>query len=169
MIRHENEGMKFKSPLPAVPVEGFQQQPCVGLDDEKSPALKGREGHEISSRRRDQTGWFHQRWPSAAKAGSLRQPNAVRLEVVPFPFGIFSGQPISGRTSSPARNHVTVLEVSLTTARSGGMTNRATAIEDVDTTGKGTTSSRAAQAPTENSALAAGGHASSLNSGNAEQ
>jgi len=37
------------------------------------------------------------------------------------------------------------------------------------TTGKGTTSSRAAQAPTQNAALAAGGHASSLNPGNAEQ
>src|SRR5580704_5008239 len=96
MIGHENESMKRISPLPPVAVQSFQEQPSVGLHDEQSLALKGREGHEISSRRRDQTGWFHQRRPSAAKAESLRQPKAVRLEVVPFPVGIFLEEPISG-------------------------------------------------------------------------
>jgi len=41
MVRHENESMQLKSPLPAISVQGFQEEPGVGLDDEESPALKG--------------------------------------------------------------------------------------------------------------------------------
>jgi len=55
MLGHQDKRMQLIPALAAMPVERLQESPDVRFDNEQPPALPGREGHEISSGRRDES------------------------------------------------------------------------------------------------------------------
>ncbi len=126
MVRHQNESMQLETALSTISIESLQEQSGVRLHDEESSPLKCRESYEVSPRRRDQSCRFHRAGPQRLKAAISCQPNAVRLEVAPFPFRFSPDQSLIG--TAPI----------------------------IPSNGKGTTSSRAVYAPTLSTALTAG-------------
>jgi len=100
MVGHQHKGMQAESLLPAIPIQCLQEKSGVRFHDEEPSALKGREGYEVSSGRRHRSCRFHSAGPQRLKAESLSQPNAVRLEVAPFPVALFSNRSSSGKLAT---------------------------------------------------------------------
>ena len=96
VIGHQNKCVELELPLAAIAIESLQQEAGIRFDDKESSALESGECYEISSGRGYQSSRFHLYSPPAAEAGWHTQPNAVRLEVSPFPVGIFSKLPRLG-------------------------------------------------------------------------
>jgi hypothetical protein len=67
MFRHHDEGVEAIAAFTAVSVHGYQEEADVVFDDEEFSALPCREGHEVSSGRRDESSRLQKR-TSAAKA-----------------------------------------------------------------------------------------------------
>jgi hypothetical protein len=84
MIRHENKPMQRESSFAPVAVNGFQEQSRVRFDNEESAPLPCREGDEISSGRRKESGGFQEQ-PQRLKPKIFSKPNPARVELVPFP------------------------------------------------------------------------------------
>ena len=96
--------MQFELSLPPVAVQSLQEQPRIRFDDENSSALKCREGHEISSGRRNQSGRLHVRGPQRLKP--LLQASLLRCDLKSHPsrliyFRIVPLREIEARDPSP--------------------------------------------------------------------
>jgi len=55
VVWHHDKHVQFIPALAAMPIERLQKHPNVRFDDEQPAAVPCREGHEITSRRRDES------------------------------------------------------------------------------------------------------------------
>ena len=158
MVRHQNESMQLETALSTISIESLQEQSGVRLHDEESSPLKCRESYEVSPRRRDQSCRFHRAGPQRLKAAISCQPNAVRLEVAPFPFVFSPTSPLLGQHRSyPRTGRARLRVVPFTLPHSRRLRafppcaipivlQAVGFLFEIGTNGKGTTSSRAVQA-----------------------
>jgi hypothetical protein len=84
VLWHEDKRMQFVAAFATMPVKCFQEKPDVRLDDEHSPAMPGREGYEVGSRRGDEPSRLQSK-PQRLEAASFAQTKSARVELVPFP------------------------------------------------------------------------------------
>jgi len=75
VLRHKDKGVQFISALAAVSIQGLQKQTCVEFDDEQLSAMVCREGHEVSSGRRDESSRLQGGTSAAESRASLRTLN----------------------------------------------------------------------------------------------
>jgi hypothetical protein len=84
MLSHQNKSMQGKFPLSSVAVHCLQEKLDIRLDDKQSSAPPSQERYEVRSRRVHHARRF-QEPTSAAESRVSNQPNAARVELVPFP------------------------------------------------------------------------------------
>ena len=66
-LRHDDEGVQGVSAFAAIAIKSFQEETDIDFDREQLAAMKRRECHEISSRRRDESSRLQGK-PSAAES-----------------------------------------------------------------------------------------------------
>ncbi len=75
VFRHKDKGVQCVSTLAAVSIQGLQKETCVEFDDEQLSAAVRREGHEISSRRGDESSGLQGETSAAESRASLQSLN----------------------------------------------------------------------------------------------
>jgi len=75
MLRHDDESVQVVAAFAAMPVKCLQEKAYVSFDDKQFPAMVGREGHEISSRRGEEPSRLQKRTSAAESRTSLQTVN----------------------------------------------------------------------------------------------
>ena len=75
VLRHEYESMQFVATFATMPVKSFQEHARVVFDSKQLTAMVSREGHEINSRRGDESSRLHSETSAAKSRTSLSTLN----------------------------------------------------------------------------------------------
>ena len=75
VFRHKDKSVQFVATFTTVSIQGLQKETCVEFDDEQLSAAVRREGHEISSRRGDESSGLQGETSAAESRASLQSLN----------------------------------------------------------------------------------------------
>lgn len=100
VLGHQDKRMQFITALAAMPVKRLEEKARIGFHHEQPFALRCREGHKISSRRRDQSSRLQSK-PQRLKAAIFPEIKSARVKLVPFPAIFLAKSFVSGKNSPP--------------------------------------------------------------------